>query len=94
MKHLRLSVLLVVLALLLTACAGGATPQPTQAPAPTEAPAAAPAEEVAMYGDLRVIDVEPGATIVFSGWGDETEQKIYRDSIERFKKFYPDVTVD
>ena len=43
---------------------------------------------------LTVLDVEPGATIVFSGWGDETEQQIYRDSIVRFNEFYPDVTVD
>ncbi len=43
---------------------------------------------------LTVLDVEPDATIVFSGWGDETEQQIYRDSIVRFNEFYPDVTVD
>jgi multiple sugar transport system substrate-binding protein len=43
---------------------------------------------------LAILEVEPGATIVFSGWGDETEQQIYRDSIERFNKLYPDVTVD
>ncbi|MGQ9491578.1 MAG: ABC transporter substrate-binding protein [Anaerolineae bacterium] len=38
--------------------------------------------------------MEPGAKIIFSGWGDETEQKIYRDSIARFNKIYPGVTVD
>ena len=53
--------------------------------------AAAPAE--AAY-DLKAFDVEPNAKIVFSGWGDETEQKIYRDSIARFNKVYPGVTVD
>ncbi|MGZ9226657.1 MAG: extracellular solute-binding protein, partial [Anaerolineales bacterium] len=37
---------------------------------------------------------EEGASIVFSGWGDETEQQIYRDSIERFNALYPGVTVD
>ncbi len=42
----------------------------------------------------KTIEVEPGAKIVFSGWGDETEQKIYRDSIARFNKVYPGVTVD
>ncbi|MCC6188767.1 MAG: sugar ABC transporter substrate-binding protein [Anaerolineales bacterium] len=64
-------------------------PQPTQAPAATTAPQAttAPAAE-------GVIEVEAGATIVFSGWGDETEQKIYRDSITRFNALYPGVTVD
>ncbi len=40
------------------------------------------------------IDVEEGATIVFSGWGDDTEQQIYRDSIERFNDVCPAVTVD
>ena len=56
----------------------------TEAPGATEAPAAG----------ASVIDVEEGATIVFSGWGDETEQQIYRDSIERFNALYPGVTVD
>jgi multiple sugar transport system substrate-binding protein len=37
---------------------------------------------------------EEGASIVFSGWGDETEQQIYRDSIVRFNALYPDVSVD
>jgi multiple sugar transport system substrate-binding protein len=97
--------MLVVLAMLVAACAPKptATPvPPTPAPAvkaePTQAPEAtkAPATPAKLdkYGDLKVIEVEPGAKIVFSGWGDETEQKIYRDSIERFKQFYPDVTVD
>ncbi len=31
---------------------------------------------------------------MFSGWGDETEQKVYRDSIARFNEAYPNVTVD
>ncbi|MGI8517560.1 MAG: ABC transporter substrate-binding protein, partial [Acidimicrobiia bacterium] len=31
---------------------------------------------------------------VFSGWGDETEQQVYRDSITRFNEACPDVTVD
>ena len=38
--------------------------------------------------------VEEGATIVFSGWGDQTEQQIYIDAIARFAKIYPDVTID
>ena len=38
--------------------------------------------------------VEEGASIVFSGWGDQTEQQIYRDSIARFNLIYPDVDVD
>ncbi len=40
------------------------------------------------------LQVEQGATITFSGWGDQTEQKIYRDSIDRFKAVCPGVTVN
>ncbi len=99
MRTYRYTVLLVlvVLALIASACGPRATPAPTPAPAPAaeptkapEAPAAAPA---APYS-LKAFEVEPGAKIVFSGWGDETEQKIYRDSIVRFNKIYPGVTVD
>ena len=39
------------------------------------------------------IAVEDGASITFSGWGDETEQKVYRDSIDRFKSVCPGVQV-
>lgn len=78
---------LTVIALLLTACGPTTTSTPTPAPQATEVPqgTALPA---------GVIPVEDGATIVFSGWGDETEQKVYRDSIDRFKEVYPNVTVD
>ena len=40
------------------------------------------------------MEVEDGATITFSGWGNETEQQVYRDSIERFKAVCPAVTVN
>jgi multiple sugar transport system substrate-binding protein len=46
------------------------------------------------YGNMKVIQVEPNAHITFSGWGDPTEQQIYRDSITRFNQFYPGVKVD
>ncbi|MCS6843779.1 MAG: sugar ABC transporter substrate-binding protein [Caldilineales bacterium] len=86
-------VVLIVLALIVAACGGRAEPTPTPAPAQPAAPSQ-PVAAAQTYGELKVIPVEPGAKIVFSGWGDETEQKIYRDSIARFKQFYPDVTVD
>jgi multiple sugar transport system substrate-binding protein len=41
-----------------------------------------------------IFPVEKDATIVFSGWGDPTEQGIYTDSIERFNEACPNVTVD
>jgi multiple sugar transport system substrate-binding protein len=63
------------------------TAVPTEAPKPPEAPTAAPAS-------LCPLDVEAGAKITFSGWGDESEQKVYRDTIERFKTICPGVTVE
>ena len=72
----------------------------TEAPteAATEAPTEAATEAPAVPGTGGTFtcppDVEEGASIVFSGWGDETEQQIYRDSIERFNAACPGVTVD
>lgn len=102
--------LLCVAVLLLTACGSATqTPPPaTQPPAATEMPATeapatettateAPATEAPTTGGATgacPLQVEDGASIVFSGWGDETEQKIYRDSIERFKSVCSGVTVD
>lgn len=55
----------------------------------------APADEDTANLDTNcVIPVEQEAVIVFSGWGDPTEQQIYRDSIERFTEVCPNVTVD
>ena len=102
--------ILLITAFALSACAPATTEAPaaTEAPA-TEAPATeAPATEMPATeapateapgateapATTGVIEVEEGATIVFSGWGDETEQQIYRDSIERFNVLYPGVTVD
>ncbi len=88
------------LILFLAACSGQATQEAPPPAAETKAtePAATPTEKatvsVATSGELQLIEVEDGAEITFSGWGDETEQQIYRDSIERFNKVYPDVTVN
>jgi multiple sugar transport system substrate-binding protein len=101
--------LLCIGMMLLTAC-GSATQTPppatempaTEMPA-TEAPATettateAPATEAPTTGGAPgscPLQVEDGASIVFSGWGDETEQKIYRESIDRFKSVCHGVTVD
>jgi len=67
----------------------------TEAPATETTATEAPATEAPSGGTAGCpLQVEEGASIVFSGWGDETEQKIYRDSIERFKAVCPGVTVD
>ena len=93
-KGLTLISLLVAVILLITAC-GGATPAPTTAPpAKAPPPTSAPAVEQPVAAGKCPIAVEDGATITFSGWGDETEQQIYRDSIDRFKKICPGVTVN
>jgi len=69
-------------------------------PAATETPTKAPVEATASGGDTVAdvpacfVDVEADVTIIFSGWGDDTEQQIYRDSIERFAEVCPGVTVD
>ncbi len=82
MKSLsKLLALLFISALVLAACSPAKT-TPTQAPAAGAGKGSCP------------LQVEDGATIVFSGWGDETEQKIYRDSIDRFKSVCPGVTVN
>jgi len=102
MKSLaKLFTLMFISVLLLVACAP-ATEAPTEMPA-TEAPATEmpatemPATEAPATGAATgscPLPAEEGATIVFSGWGDETEQQIYRDSIERFGNVCPGVTVE
>src|SRR5574339_1147845 len=73
------------------------TEAPTEAAteAPTEAATDAPAEEPGTGAAFTCpANVEEGASIVFAGWGDETEQQIYRDSIDRFSAVCPGVTVE
>jgi multiple sugar transport system substrate-binding protein len=96
-SHTKLLSLLFIAVIMLAAC-GPATEAPTEMPATempaTEMPATeAPGTEAPATGACPLA-AEEGATIVFSGWGDETEQQIYRDSIERFSAICPGVTVD
>jgi multiple sugar transport system substrate-binding protein len=86
------------------AAATSAPAATTSAPAAaTTAPAAATTEAPAVTQAVTTtaqaaggcpLKVEDGAKITFSGWGDETEQKIYRDSISRFNAVCPSVSVD
>ncbi|MBZ0309771.1 MAG: extracellular solute-binding protein, partial [Anaerolineae bacterium] len=48
-------------------------------------------DPMAYFGDLAP---EEGATLTVSGWGEESEQQIVRDSIARFNELYPDITVN
>lgn len=95
---------IVVLSMLLAACGPSATPEaPTSEPTtPPAEPSTPPAEETQPPAEpttpietsLCPLEVEENAVITFSGWGDESEQKIYKDTIERFKSICPDVTVN
>lgn len=99
--------LLVIMSMILVACGGDENDNTTgQEPAATDAAEtetetettneneAETEEETADSGNCILADVEDGATITFSGWGDETEQQVYRDSIERFSAVCPGVTVN
>jgi len=91
-KYFVVISIFVVLGMFLGACAKQTTvPTAAVTEAPTTAPIVAPTEAPKSTCPLAV---EKGATIVFSGWGDTSEQKIYTDSITRFKAVCPDVTVD
>jgi multiple sugar transport system substrate-binding protein len=77
-----------------TAPAAPAATTAPAAPAATAAPAA-PVATPAPLGDVKKIEVEPNASIVFWSWGaSEAELNLVRQSIENFKKIYPEVTVD
>ena len=83
--------LLIIASMVLTACSSATTAAPTQPPAATQPPAPTTAPVTA---STCPIQVESGAKITFSGWGDESEQKVYRDTITRFATVCPDVTVE
>ena len=85
--------LLLILSFMFVACGGGEE-ETTQEPEPSDTTTETGGEEEAAETTDCFMNVEEGATIVFSGWGDETEQQIYRDSIERFAEVCPAVTVD
>lgn len=88
-------IIALLLVLLLAACGGGGAAEEPAAeePAAEEPAAEEPAAEEEAMADC-FMPVEEGATITFSGWGDETEQQVYRDSITRFAEVCPAVTVN
>ena len=84
----------VLMTLMLVTGIIGAQCPPPESPTAVPSPTTAAPPPTKVPGSICPIAVEDGATITFSGWGDETEQQIYRDSIERFKKVCPGVTVN
>ncbi|MGZ8756106.1 MAG: ABC transporter substrate-binding protein, partial [Acidimicrobiia bacterium] len=103
MKRNRWLMLLAALSLVAVACGGDGAATTTEGTTATTDAGATTTEGGAVTtapdgggtaGDCGGITVEEGATIVFSGWGDETEQQVYRDSITRFNEACPGVTVD
>lgn len=102
-KWYSLLSLILVLCLVLAACGGNESePEATSAAGDATGDTGndvvdEPEEDTGDTGDASgdcFMEVEEGATITFSGWGDATEQQIYRDSIERFKEVCPAVTVN
>jgi len=101
-----LGALLLICAMILSAC-GGADATATTAPAAaTDTPAAAGGEATATTATGRASgsstfdpaaykknDVEAGATLRVSSWGDPSEQKVNQDALARFNQVYPDVKV-
>ena len=101
---------LIIAAMVLSSCSTpaatteaptAAQEQPTVAPtevvaAPTQTVSATSAETPAGTTATSAcpLQVEDGATITFSGWGDASEQQIYKDSITRFNAACPGVTVN
>jgi multiple sugar transport system substrate-binding protein len=89
--------MLLIFAMLISACSQATTGAPTTAaqttqPSPTSASSSATSAPSA--AGACPLKVEGEAKITFSGWGDATEQKIYRDSIDRFIQVCPGISVD
>ena len=75
------------------AAAPTAAPKPTTAPAaPTTAPAAATAAPAAAAAGAPPANIS--ATISIFDFGGEADKKIYADAHARFKKKYPNVTIE
>jgi multiple sugar transport system substrate-binding protein len=75
------------------------TEQPTNTPAaeatPTEALAAQTPAATGEFDPTKVqkIEVEQGAVLRVSGWGNPSEQKVTQDMLNRFTQVYPNVQI-
>lgn len=107
-RSLALVLTLALLLPILAACgASGTQTAPTEAPAApaaTEAPAAPAATEAPAAGgqttggqtagSITPIEVEDGAVLRVTSWGDSAEQAINTESFARFNELYPNVTIE
>ncbi len=99
-KRQWLMAMVLCLVLPMLAACGGEEPTAT-APAPTastggsDATSETASEQPAAAGELNwaALKVEDGATISLVASGNPEEQKIYQESIERFKQQFPNVNV-
>src|SRR3954465_14246822 len=85
---------LLICSLLLSACDGNEIPATGTAPSTQGTSdggiASAFKFDPAAY---RKNEVEPGAQLRVSSWGDSSEQNVVRDALARFNQVYPDVTI-
>ena len=105
MKWPRSAALLVILSLLLSACGGDAATPTTAPAAPTDTPAAMGGDATATTStggtggstfdpaSYKKNEIESGATLRVSSWGDTSEQGVNNAALERFKQIYPDVKI-
>jgi multiple sugar transport system substrate-binding protein len=70
--------------------AGEATSVPATG---NEAPTTAPAAGGQAGGEMAVMEVEDGAILRVTSWGDSSEQAINTESFARFNELYPNVTI-
>ena len=97
----RLQAVLLIGALLLSACGGITTPATGDGVAPTGTVAPSPGtssdgNQAAFRFDpaaYKKNEVEPGAELRVSSWGDESEQKVVSNALARFNQVYPEVKV-
>ncbi|MEO8286137.1 MAG: sugar ABC transporter substrate-binding protein [Chloroflexota bacterium] len=105
----RLSAMLLIGSLLLSACGGNETTPTGAGAAPTATAAGVPRALAAnptpnTRGEspgafkfdptsYKKNAVEPGARLSVSSWGDASEQQVVRDALARFNQIYPDIKI-
>jgi len=85
---------LLIGSLLLSACGGDETPATGTALSPQSTSDGGSASAFKFDPSAyRKNEVEPGAQLRVSSWGDPSEQNVVRNALARFNQVYPDVTI-